>query len=324
MKKQSIVCLGGGIGTMNLVKGLKENGYNLTVVASMADDGGSSGRLRRLFNIQPPGDLVSCMAALSEYSDKPEGKLLTYRFPGDRYGSDDNIGGQKLGNLMMVAAQDLTGSYNGAVALLKHLFKVRASIYPATLEPVSISATTIDGIVVEGEENIDLGKYDGQRVLEKITLQPERPKVAKEVVKAISKADVIIAGPGDLYTTILPALIIPDILEAIKASHAKKIFVVNVANKPFETRGYAVTDFINAITKHLSGFPFDTVLVNNNFTHKIPDKLSYTYVENIDTKEASQEYITVEADIVDESFPIYHDFRKLASIIAQQLDGQGK
>jgi uncharacterized cofD-like protein len=318
-KKTKIVCLGGGIGTMNLVKGLKENGYNITIVASMADDGGSSGRLRRLFNIQPPGDLVSCMAALSEYSDMPEGKLLTFRFPGDRYGRDDTIGGQKLGNLIMVAAQELTGSYNGAVALLKHLFKVRASIYPATLEPVSISAVTIDGIHVEGEENIDLGKYEGQRVLEKITLHPERPKVAKEVVKALTKADVIIAGPGDLYTTILPALIIPDILEALKASKAKKIFVVNVANKPFETRGYAVIDFINAITKHLSGFPFDLVLTNDNYEGAIPENLNYTYVKNNKATEKNQTYEIVASDLVDDTFPIYHDFRKLAKLIAQQI-----
>lgn len=321
MKKVDIVCLGGGIGTMNLVKGLKEKGYNLTVVASMADDGGSSGRLRRLFNIQPPGDLVSCMAALSEYSDKPEGQLLTYRFAGDRYGRDDVIGGQKLGNLMMVAAQDLTGSYNGAVALLKHLFKVRASIYPATLEPVSISATTIDGILVEGEENIDLGKYEGQRVLEKITLQPERPKVAKEVIKAMAKAAVIVAGPGDLYTTILPALIIPDILNALKASKAKKIFVINVANKPFETRGYAVVDFINAITKHLSGFPFDTVIVNNKVANEIPGNLNYTYVENATEDSTQNEYVIVEDDLVDDAYPIYHDHQKLADAIEKQIAG---
>jgi uncharacterized cofD-like protein len=321
MKKKHVVCLGGGIGTMNLVKGLKDKGYNLTVVASMADDGGSSGRLRRLFNIQPPGDLVSCMAALSEYSDQLEGKLLTYRFPGDRYGKDDTIGGQKLGNLMMVAAQDLTGSYNGAVALLKHLFKVRASIYPATLEPVSISATTIDGIRVEGEENIDLGKYEGQRVLEKITLEPEHPKVAKEVIKAISKADLIIAGPGDLYTTILPAIIIPDILDALKQSKARKIFVVNVANKPFETRGYAVADFINAIAKHLAGFPFDTVITNNNVTIEIPDNLNYTYVENTSGDTAASGYKIIEDDLVDDGFPIYHDHKKLANVIAKEMQG---
>lgn len=318
-KKKHLVCLGGGIGTMNLVKGLKEKGHNLTIVASMADDGGSSGRLRRLFNIQPPGDLVSCMAALSDYDDRPEGKLLTYRFSGDRYGKDDTIGGQKLGNLMMVAAQDLTGSYNGAVALLKRLFKVHASIYPATLEPVSISATTIDGILVEGEENIDLGKYEGQRVLEKITLQPIRPKVAKEVIKAISKADVIIAGPGDLYTTILPALIIPDILEALKVSKAKKIFVVNVANKPFETRGYKVVDFITAITKHLSGFPFDTVIVNNNAENEIPTNLNYTYVANTIESDPGKAYSVVEGDLVDDAYPIYHDFRKLANVIERQI-----
>ena len=314
-----VVCLGGGIGTMNLVKGLKEKKYAITVVASMADDGGSSGRLRRLFNIQPPGDLVSCMAALSELSDAPEGKLLTYRFPGDRYGSDDVIGGQKLGNLMMVAAQDITGSYNNAVSLMKRLFDVRADIYPATLEPVTLSAVTVDGIQVDGEENIDLGKYEGQRVLDKITLHPERPKVAEEVIKAIQEADTIIAGPGDLYTTILPALIIPDIREAIKKASAKKIFVVNVANKPFETRGYAVMDFISAIDKHLSGFPFDVVAANSNYDIPIPEHLNYTFVKDGEDADKDKPYRIVMADLVDESFPIYHDFRKLANLIAEQV-----
>lgn len=316
--KKTIVCLGGGIGTVNLVRGLKSLPVNITVVASMADEGGSSGRLRRLYNIQPPGDIVSCMAALSAYSDEPMGKLLTYRFPGDRYGADDTIGGQKLGNLMMVAATNITGNFNAAVSLLKDIFAVSGNIYPATDEPVSISAVTVEGTQVTGEENIDLGKYDGQRVLDRIMLHPENPKVQDAVIDAINVADTIVAGPGDLYTTILPALIIPKIKEALLASKAKKIFVVNVANKPFETKGYVVEDFSEAITKHLGSLPFQTVIANNNYTIPIPEKLQYTYVRLAENP-SERPYELILSDLVDAAFPIYHDYHKLAKLMAEHI-----
>gem|GEM_PF-597240 len=321
-KQQKTVCLGGGIGTVNLIRGLKAHTPDITVVVSMADEGGSSGRLRRLYNIMPPGDIISCVAALVDKDHELYSKLLTYRFPGDRYDTDNVLSGHKLGNLLMVAARDITGNFHDAISLLKNMFDITGNILPATNEDVSLSATTVDGMKVEGEEAIDLGKYAGNRVLDRVSITPENPSVPPGVLTAIKEADVIIAGPGDLYTTILPVLIIPDIKNAlITATQAAKVFVVNVANKPFETKGYDVSDFISAVRNHLGIFPFSSVVVNNNFSIPIPERFQYTYV-TIDkalSEATSDSYKIVQADLVDEKFPLYHDSEKLAELLSKTV-----
>lgn len=317
--KRRVVCLGGGIGTVNLIKGLKEFVDKLTIVVSMADEGGSSGRLRRLYKILPPGDMVSCMAALSESKNPILPKLLTYRFPGDRYAKDEMLSGHKLGNLIFVAMRDITGSFDKATELFQKVFDIPGIFLPATFEEVSISAQTIDGKMIHGEENIDFGKYTGKRILEKVFLNPENPAVPEAVVKSLEQADVIIAGPGDLYTTILPVLIIPKISEIIKKSKAKKIFVVNVANKPFETKGYKVSDYIEAIIKHMGRFPFNTVVVNDNYSIRMPKKFHYDYVKYDEKANKTKNSSIVINHLVSHDFPIYHDSEKLAKTIVKLL-----
>lgn len=321
-KHKKIVCLGGGIGTVNLIKGLKTHTEDISVVVSMADEGGSSGRLRRVYNILPPGDMVSCMSALCKEDNPLLSKLFTYRFPGDRYGKDTELAGHKLGNLMFVALRDLTGSFEEAVAQFQKIFGIPGVFLPATTEPVTISAKTVDGTEVVGEERIDLGQYNGVRVLDKVMLHPKDAQTSKEVLQSITQADVIVAGPGDLYTTILPVLIVPAITHALKQSKAKRIFVVNVANKPFETKGYAVNDYIMAVVKHLGVFPFDKIVVNSNFDTNIPKKYNYTYVsyEQKDIQALLDNDIElVSKDIVDEQFPLYHDSKKLAKVICEAV-----
>lgn len=317
-EKKSIVCLGGGIGTVNLVKGLRHITDEITVIISMADEGGSAGRLRRLYNIQPSGDLVSCMAALTEEKNPLLAKLLTYRFSGDRYGKDEELSGHKLGNLMMVALRDIAGSFDDAIILFQKLFKIPGKFLPATTESVSISALTKEGKTVYGEETIDLGKYNGERVIDRVFLHPEDAKATPQAVTALETADVIIAGPGDLYSTLLPVLIVPQITEALKKSKAKKIFVINIANKPFETKGYFAADFIKAIEKHIGYFPFDTVILNNNFSVGIPRKFHYTYVKH-KTSIQKPEYTLIEKDLLNVLFPIYHDSEKLAKAVEAAL-----
>lgn len=315
-KNTRFVCLGGGIGTVNVLRGIKEYSKDITVVVSMADDGGSGGRLRRLFSIPPPGDLMNCLAALSE-AEPIFKKLLTYRFKGDRWGRDDSLGGQKLGNLILVALSNITGSFEKGLEEAQRLFQTHGKIIPATYENVSIWALTVDGKKVKGEQNIDLGKYDGTRSLSEVHLEPKNITTSKKAIDAILNADVLIAGPGDLYTTVLPILLVPSICKALKTSKAKKVYIVNVANKPFETPNYTVADFINAIAKHINGFPFAHVLVNNNFKPIIPQKLKYTFVTysrplNIKTS-------IIRKDLVDENFPLYHQPSKLAKAIMQLL-----
>lgn len=314
-KPLKFVCLGGGIGTVNVLRGIKEYSQDITVIVSMADDGASGGRLRRLFSIPPPGDLINCLAALSD-AEPITKALLTYRYKGNRWGRDDSLGGQKLGNLILVALTNITGSFELGLEEAHRIFLSHGKIFPATRENVSIWAKTSDGKKVHGEQNIDLGNYKGTRSLSEVHLEPAKATAPKKAIDAIYEADMVITGPGDLYTTILPVLLVSDINKALKKTKAKKIYIVNVANKPFETPNYKVNDFINAITKHLKYFPFSTVLINNNYKPTMPRKLKYTYVlynNNI------QGIRIIKKDLVDDNFPLYHHPVKLAKAIMSLL-----
>lgn len=313
-----IVCLGGGVGTVQLVRGLRELTHKITVVVSMADDGGSGGRLRRMFSVPPPGDLINCLAALSN-AEPLLSQLLTYRFKGARWGRDDSLGGHKLGSLILVAMTKLTGDFGKALREMQRIFRSHGVILPATNENVSIWAETVEGRKVHGEVNIDLGKYPGRREISKVHLEPAKNSSPKEVKQAIAEADCVIAGPGDLYTTILPILLVKDIQHAIKKTKAKTIFIVNIANKPFETPQYKASDFLAAINAHLGLFPFKYTLINTNTRPEIPKKLKYSYVPIDPTNLAQYNTHIVSANVVKEEFPLYHDSAKLAGEIMKLL-----
>lgn len=311
-KKQKIAAIGGGVGTAQLLRGLKKYpDLDLTAIISMADDGGSAGRVRRAFTIQPPGDLITCLAALSADESVVKDMLL-YRFKGDRYGHDTSIEGQKLGNLAIVALRDITGDFNLAFEKLSEILSPRGSVLPATKNLVSIWAKTSEGKRVTGEENIDLGRYNGKRELESVHLIPKNAAALDKTLEAIKTADTIIAGPGDLYTSILPVLIIPDISKALKRSKAQKIFVVNVTNKPFETPNYHAEDYQKAVIRHLGFDPFNIYLINNNTDAAIPDNLKYHYVT---TRSKNKKFVL--KDIVQTDYSIHHDPDKLAKEILQ-------
>lgn len=306
-----IVCLGGGIGTVQVLRGLRQYSKNITVVCSMADDGGSGGRLRRLYSVPPPGDLINCLAALST-TEPTLKELLTFRFAGNRWGKDDSLGGQKLGNLILVALTKITGDFNLALLELRRLFQSHGQILPATLENVSLWATTVEGKRVVGEQKIDLGQYPGKRQLTRIHLKPKKVTTPKEVKEAVKQADLILAGPGDLYTTVLPVMVVPTIKKEIKKSQAKKIFILNVANKPFETPHYKLSDYLQAIDKHCGPQIFDYLLANNNFRPKIPPQIKYHYVE---INKPPTGIKVMSTDLVLESYPLYHDPQKLAQAL---------
>ncbi len=226
---KKIVCLGGGVGTSNLLRGLKKLTSHLTVITSMADDGGSSGRLRKAYDIMPPGDIIFCVAALIPEEHKELAELLLYRFSGD---NEDNkaIDGHKLGNLIMLAEIQRTGNFYRAIDAVKQMFSVHADLLPATDEHVQLSAITNDGRTVHSETTLDLALYSKPHGLRKVYITPSKPLVNKRVVESLMSADVIISGPGDLYTNQLPVLIVPEIKEALYRSRAKKIFILNTAN----------------------------------------------------------------------------------------------
>src|SRR3989338_11344376 len=184
---RKIVCLGGGVGTVQGIRGLRSSSSDITVVVSMADDGGSAGRLRRLYSVPPPGDLVNCLSALSDA--KPHYKeLLTYRLAGNRWGRLDSIEGHKIGNLILVALTKILGDFNLALRSEERLFDCQGKILPSTYENVSIWAETTKGDKVVGEETIDLGKYNDS--LYKVHLNPQNVSTPQDITKAIKKADL--------------------------------------------------------------------------------------------------------------------------------------
>lgn len=321
LKNKKIVCIGGGVGTSNLLRGLKKYDPKLTVITSMADDGGSSGRLRSAYGIMPPGDIVSCIAAMMPEVDKELADLLIYRLPGTPK-DNKSLDGHKLGNLIMLAEIQRTGNFYKAIDVTKKLFRVTGDFLPATEKPISLSGITHDGRIIHSETTLDLAKYSEPHGLKKIYITPKKPKVNPRVISQILDADIIISGPGDLYTNQLPVLVIPEIANAVKKNSNRKIFILNVTNKPFETKDYKLSDFINAFEDHLGFFPFDTVLMNNNRTFVIPKKYKYEYIPPFN-RENTYEYTykVITKDLINEKFPIYHDSVKLATAINTIYNG---
>ncbi|KKR54894.1 MAG: hypothetical protein UT92_C0011G0005 [Candidatus Curtissbacteria bacterium GW2011_GWA1_40_24] len=314
-KKKRVVCLGGGVGTAQILKGLRSYPYDLTAVVSMADDGGSAGRLRRAFLVPPSGDIVNCLAALSDEESILK-ELFVYRFAGKRYGKDTDLGGQKLGNLIFVALADIyKGDLNKALEEFSKIISTNGRVLPATLGDVNIWAKTKKGKKVYGEENIDLGKYNGGGILAEVHLDPPDVKTYQHTIESLLAADLIIVGPGDLFSTVLPVVIVTKIQKILISAKVPKIFIVNIANKPFETPNFAVSNYLETIKKHLGADVFDKILVNVNQRYKIPKDLKYKYVKyglgNL------EDYHTriIENDFVDEKFPIYHDGQKVAKFI---------
>lgn len=316
---KNVVCLGGGVGTAQILKGLRDSQYNLSAIVSMADDGGSAGRLRRAFQIPPPGDLVNCLAALSKEETILK-DILLYRFSGSRYGKDTDLGGQKLGNLIFVALQDIyKGNTAKALEEFSKIISSRGRVLPATIGDVNIWAQTKNGQKIYGEQNIDLGKYNGNAQLKKVYLDPSDIKAYKPAIEAIRQAYAIIAGPGDLFTTILPVLIVPQIKEILTKTKVKKIFIINIANKPFETAGFKTSHYLETVKDHLDHDIFDTIIVNNNQKAPIPTKYRYQYV-TVDRENLKRTKIgMVEGDFINRQFPIYHDSRKIASVLVSLI-----
>lgn len=313
----NVVCLGGGLGTSNLLRGLKKYDLNISVITSMADDGGSSGRLRKAYGIMPPGDIVNCLSAMMDENDQELESLLLYRFTGSGK-SNTAIDGHKLGNLIMLAEIQRTGDFYKAIDATQRMVGVKGHFYPATDQRVHLWAITNDGRRVHKEETLDLAMYSEPHGLKKVYITPAKPKVNPDLVEKIMSADLIISGPGDLYTNQLPVIIVPQIKNALLKSKAKKLFVVNIANKPFETKGFLLSDFIDAFKIHLGEFPFSIILANNNFTYKIPKRYKYNYVK-IDTEKVPTNVKLIQNDIVDKNFPIYHNPDKLAMLIMKTV-----
>ena len=261
-----IVAVGGGTGLSMLLSGIKNITSNITAIVSVGDDGGSSGRLRESLGILPPGDIRHCMTALADDEDLVT-KLFKFRFD-----NGEGIEGHSFGNLFLTAMCEITGDMASAVKASANVISMRGRVLPATLDDMRLAAKMKDGRVIHGESAIPEAK--GQ--IDKLFSVPQDCNAMPEVIQSIREAELIILGPGSLYTSVIPNLLIKEISQEISKSNAKKIYVCNIMTQPGETDGYTVSDHVKALLKHAGvEHLVDAVLVNSN----LPDQPSEKYKE---------------------------------------------
>lgn len=259
-----IVALGGGTGLSTVLRGLKEFVAkrkkdrlrhpiaDLAAVVTVTDDGGSSGRLRREYRVLPPGDIRNCMVALSK-DELLLGRLFQYRFPAGR-----GLAGHSFGNLFLTALTNVTGDFPEAVRVSAQVLAIRGRIFPSTAQNVTLKAELEGGKIVGGETNISRSRRRIRRVL----LVPRRVHPVPEVIEAIQAADLILIGPGSLYTSIIPNLLVHGVVKAIVESRATCIYIANLMTQPGETQHYSVADHVRAIYEHTRKGLFDFVVIN--------------------------------------------------------------
>ncbi|PTL38866.1 gluconeogenesis factor YvcK family protein [Alkalicoccus saliphilus] len=266
MKRANVCVIGGGTGLSVLLRGLKTFPVDISAIVTVADDGGSSGRLRKELNIPPPGDIRNVLVALSEVEPLVE-ELFQHRF-------DDAAGltGHSLGNLLLAGMSRITGDFAQGVQEISRVLNVKGKVIPASNDHITLSAEYTDGSIVRGESNISLAGKPIRRVY----LEPESPRPMPEAVYALEQADLIVLGPGSLYTSIIPSLLVPGMKEALLNSKARTVYICNVMTQPGETDNYSVADHIQAINNHAGGKVVNSVLINSQ---KVPGDFAAVYEE---------------------------------------------
>ena len=304
-----VVAIGGGTGLSVLLRGLKAYTDNLSAVVTVADDGGSSGRLRRELGVLPPGDFRNCLVAMSE-DESLVRDLFQYRFD-----QGNGLQGHSFGNLFIAALTDVTGSFERALFESSRVLAVHGQILPATVANLKLSAKLVDGTVVQGESSIT----ERGGAIDHIMIEPQDAAAYPQAVEAIGQAQLIVYGPGSLYTSILPNLLVSGIGEALRESGAAKIYVCNVATQKGETDGYTVADHVDALQKHTFPDIADCVLTNDP-----PRELGAAFLGEPVIHEGGQmrHVRLVGADLADPDSPVRHDSTKLAQVVMDVYHGK--
>jgi uncharacterized cofD-like protein len=325
-----IVAIGGGHGLNTLLRGLKELTDNITAIVTVADDGGSSGRLRRELGMLPPGDFRNCIAALSD-AEGLMTQLLQYRF-----GDDTGLGGHSFGNLYITAMAAITGSFETALNESSRVLAVRGRVIPSTLAQVTLCgdvlAPSVDSASIgEAARSVAAGDSlaeariqqvcgesqlgEAQGRIQRVYLEPEDVRAYPEAIRAVLGADLIVIGPGSLYTSVLPNLLVPDLGQAILASPAPRVYICNVATQPGETGDYDVSAHVRALRDHVGPELFKTVLANHTFSTTRPPGAGADWVHL--PKPETVDYRLVTRDLVDYRYPWRHDPLKLAEAVME-------
>ncbi|WNQ11019.1 YvcK family protein [Paenibacillus aurantius] len=314
MSPPRIVVIGGGTGLSVMLRGLKEKPVAITAIVTVADDGGSSGILRDELQIPPPGDIRNVLAALADVEPMLF-KLLQHRFS-----TGNGLAGHSLGNLILAAMSEITGDFVSGVKELSRVFAVRGRVLPAADRGILLKAEMEDGSIVVGESKIPKA---GKRI-KRVFIDPPDVLALDDAKRAIEEADAILIGPGSLYTSILPNLLVPDIAKAVLESQAVKIFICNVMTQPGETDNYSVGDHLKAIQEHVGHPLFDYVIVNNG---EIPIGVQQRYAEegakavHLDIEDVTRQGFRVIADrfVLFRTY-LRHDAEKLSDHIHQLVE----
>ncbi len=303
-----IVAIGGGTGLSTLLRGLKTYTSNITAVVTVADDGGSSGRLRREMDVIPPGDIRNCIAALSD-AEPLVTRLFQYRFDDD---AGDGIAGHSFGNLFIVAMANVTGNMEEAIRETSRVLAVRGAILPSALADVTLGAHLTNGATVRGESAIP----EAGAPVRELFIEPTNTRANPEVIRSLIEADLVVVGPGSLYTSVLPNLLVREIGEALMITRAHRVFVPNVATQRGETGGYSAADHHRAVSDHLRGRDFaDIVLANSNLpAEPLPEHWHAAPVIAAGDADYGSARLVL-ADIVDPENRYRHDSERLASAV---------
>ncbi len=252
-----ITCIGGGTGLSTMLRGLKGISQNITAIVTVTDDGGGSGVLRSELEMPPPGDIRNCLLALSN-TEPTLSKLLNYRFTGG------SLKGQSFGNLFLAAMHGISGSFDEAVSKMADVLAITGKVLPVTNENVWLTAHFADGSIIFGESNINYAKLKKRCRITSVALAPKHPKALPESIKAIEEADILVLGPGSLYTSVIPNLLVDGVTDAICHCKGIKVYICNLMTQPGETEDYTVSDHLSALLMHSGCKLVDYCIVNSN------------------------------------------------------------
>ncbi|MBP1704778.1 MAG: YvcK family protein [Chloroflexi bacterium] len=308
-----VVAIGGGTGLSVLLRGLKERTANLTAIVSIADDGGSTGRLRDQLGIPAVGDIRNCLVALAE-TEPAMGELLQYRFGRD----DGGLAGHAVGNLLISAMNAIDGDFEEAVRKMNRVLAVRGRVVPASPQPVTLHARLRDGSEVEGQSRIMR-----MRGIDRVWLEPGDARAARDAIAAIAEADLVVLGPGSLFTSVLAVVLIPQLREAIQAAPGVRVYAANVATQAGETEGMDLADHVEALLAHLGPDMVDVVLANNRLEGQVHDAEGGEPVRLRWPPAARRGPALVLDDMVDPANPHHHDPALLAGALVRVLEREG-
>jgi len=305
-----IVVIGGGTGIFSVLSGLKEKPVDLTAIVTMSDNGGSTGRLREEFGVLPPGDIRMALVALSD-SDQSLAKLFNYRFNG-------NSLNHSFGNLFLLALADIKNSFSDGVKEAARILNVRGQVLPVTLDDIELVAELEDGRIIRGETNIDCPKHDSRLAIKRV-FYDKACRINPDVAPALAEADLIIMGPGDLFTSIIPNLLVPGMKEALIESCSPKLYFCNLMTKAGETLGFRGEDFVQILESYLKFDFFNWIVFNAS--QPSPERIKKYEKEQSSPVEYSVDFFNnrqakiIEKDVLRKEGFIRHDFEKTAEVV---------